>query len=151
VQPRSSTPSEKDVPSPDVPEREELKSEFLLLGPAPGLNESQHRRSASFRSEMSFQLRRYLIEMEEGRRCGTENVGETEFISQELYVLSQRKERKRSAVSFQSLSSDSVDMVLVALGEEVLAGAGAWDEECESDSYPMAMSGMTQYSSEEHK
>lgn len=35
---------------------------YLTLGPETGLNEAQHRRSASFESEMSYQMRRFLVE-----------------------------------------------------------------------------------------
>lgn len=39
-----------------------LPNTYLTLGPETGLNEAQHRRSASFESEMSYQMRRFLVE-----------------------------------------------------------------------------------------
>ncbi|KUJ20533.1 uncharacterized protein LY89DRAFT_445989 [Mollisia scopiformis] len=51
---------------PEGPEREnpnmQITNNYLPLGPDTGLNETQHRRSASFESDMSYQMRRFLVE-----------------------------------------------------------------------------------------
>jgi len=151
-QTQSYASSLKSAPCIEGPERE-ANQEFLPLGPDRGLNESQHRRSASFRSEMSFQIRMYLADLKENQRGRKMEEEETEFLSQEVHILWQRKERKRSEVSWRSSSDEGIEAFMGARSD-VVAGVGAWDVEggCEGAGgflYPMVVSGFTERSAEE--
>ena len=57
------------VPCPEGPEHEDpnlhITNTYLPLRPDIGLNEAQHQRSASIRSNMSYQLLRFLVDQKE--------------------------------------------------------------------------------------
>src|SRR3954470_18078114 len=87
---RSSTSSSVSISCPEGPEREEPRLNFgngyLLLGPDVGLNETQHRRSASFQSNMSYQMRRFLVEGEPSFPNSVETTSTgTKFLSQDIH------------------------------------------------------------------
>jgi len=148
-QPQSYASSSISVPSPDGPEREDPNN-FLPLGPEAGLNETQHRRLASFHSDMSYQMRRFLVEQEEHQHpapYATEHgPTETRFLPQDIYIQSQAPAKgKKSKLSCMSASISSGDASLFSWDVDPVTGIGAWiDAEGNlyaGDSYPLAVSG----------
>jgi hypothetical protein len=158
--PQSTTSSEESVSCPEGPEREEPKlhvsNTFLPLVADAGLNEAQHRRSASFHSEMSYQMRQFL-EGEDPRLSlhsnGTPSIKAT-FLPQDIHIQAQRakKSKNRSKPSYQSFSSGSGEVSFhswggdptIAVGTQFDVGRSVFEGE-----YPLTISGMSGYRSEE--
>lgn len=163
--PQSYASSTASVPCPEGVEREDpnlrVTSTYLPLGPDTGLNEVQHRRSASFHSDMSFQMRRFLIDQEKHQpHRSVSPPAETNFLKQDIYILSQNpkknKTMKRRNPSYQSFTStSSEEYAFVVGGGDATAHVGKWiDEDRFSYSrdgygYPSSMSGMTDESNGE--
>lgn len=117
----------------------------------------QHRRTASFESEMSPQMRRFLIE---GGYDRTEHVGEEGFLKQDVKISASRKVHRGSKPSWVSSGSRGSGL------EESFGGwsqrldwtreTGAWMDEFEMGDgdvdlergevyeYPMIMSEVTE-------
>lgn len=158
--PQSTTSSTDSVTCPEGPEREDpnltIGNAFLPLGPDVGLNEPQHRRSASFRSEMSFQMRRFLVESEPCLPTQLAKIpSSANFLPQDIHIQSQRleKAKNRSKSSYQSLSSGSGDASIHTWPEDPTVAIGTQfdhsEQACFKNGYPMTMSGMSGYRSEE--
>jgi hypothetical protein len=160
-QPQSYMSSSVSVSCPEGPELEHpninLGNTYLPLGPDMGLNEAQHRQSASFYSDISYQMHRFLVDEESSPpRYWTETTpSETKFLPQNIHIQSQREKsaKKRSKPSYQSLSSGSGDASFNSWGGDLTAAVGTQFEPsgngCFEDEYPLAMSGMTDSHSEE--
>lgn len=160
---------------PEGPERENvdmhLSNNYLPLAPDTGLNEAQHRRSTSFESEMSYQMRRFLVEDGYHRTHlssssgGNEDVIEDKFLQQDVKIGygsarmgSSRKVNKGSKFSWGSGDSiirpGSEELGSVSVRGEAMRDVGAWMDdfayggvEMQRDvgyGYPMVMSGFTE-------
>jgi hypothetical protein len=114
--PESYASSSASVKCPEGPELEEqnlhIGTSYLPLVPDQGLNEAQHRRSASFNSDMSYHMRRFLVEQNpnELSQVGHPVSSETRFLRQDVHLQYQqiKKKKRSSKLSDQSmLSSDS--------------------------------------------
>lgn len=158
--PQSTTSSDESVACPEGPEREEPKlhvnNTFLPLVADTGLNEVQHRRSASFHSEMSYQMRQFLIE--EDTRLSAHSTGippsKAKFLPQDTYIQAQRakKSKNRGKPSYQSFSSGSGGASLHSWGGDPMIAVGTqFDGRCSvfEGEYPLTISGMSGYRSEE--
>jgi hypothetical protein len=155
-QPQSYASSSISVPSPEGPEREDPNkpptNNFLPLGPEAGLNETQHRRSASFHSDLSYQMRRFLVEQEEHQHpapYATERApAESGFLPQDIYIQSQAPGKgKKGKLSYMSASTSSGDASFFSWNVDPVTGSGAWVDaegnlyEYAGNSYPMVVSG----------
>jgi hypothetical protein len=157
-QPQSYASSSISVPSPEGPEREDPNAQstnnFLPLGPEAGLNETQHRRSASFHSDMSYQMHRFLVEQEECQNpppYATEHgPTETRFLRQDIHIQSPAPDTgKKGKLSYMSTSTSSSYASSFSWEVDPITGIGAWtDAEGNlyvGDSYPLALSGEFMY------
>jgi hypothetical protein len=158
--PESYASSGRSVPCPEGPENHQpnitTKNHYLPLGPSPGLNEREHRRSSSFKSDMSYQLRRFLIEDEEYDHMPVQMEREarcTKFLQQDVQLsvsMAVAKSSKKSGKSMESGKSEGKDRyVWIGHGGAEMVGLGAWDEEIGlgilgEGGYPMAMSGLSE-------
>jgi len=140
-QARSEASSSASVPCPEGPERDnpdlQVGNSYLpLVEPRHGLNEIQHQRTASFHSDMSYPLQRFLGEMNThpATTYNTEHperASNTNFLSQEIHLQSSKKIKKgtpHSKLSWMSESSRSGDASVESWGMDPLAGAGMWDD-----------------------
>jgi len=149
--PPSSTSSAEPVPCPEGPERAEpdlpIENTFLPLGPEVGHNELQHRRSASFHSDISYQMRQFLSE---GSSYSPVKLTETpaRFISQDVHIQCQSvKNKKKQKPSWHSEGSRSEDEIFFS-GEidPTIAVGSQFDQsgyEYFENGYPMTMSGIS--------
>ncbi|KAL5313794.1 hypothetical protein ACEPPN_018217 [Leptodophora sp. 'Broadleaf-Isolate-01'] len=150
------------VPCPEGPEREDpnlpIGNAFLPLAADPGLNEIQHQRTASFHSDMSYPLQRFLGEMKTHPTVyATEHIdrdrtsNNSKFLSQEIHLQSSRKVKKgsrspHSKLSWMSESSRSGDSSVSSWGMDALTGAGGWANNsgyANTGAYALALSGTT--------
>lgn len=154
------------VPCPEGPEREDpnlhITNTYLPLGPDIGLNEAQHQRSASIHANMSYQMRRFLVDQKESLPCYTaETPSETRFLPQDIYIQSRgskkttKKERKRSESGYPSFQGpSSEEQGFISIGVDPTAYVGDWADEggikysADGYGYPLTMSGMTEFSGE---
>jgi len=138
-----------------------LTNAYLPLGPDTGLNELQHRRSASFESNLSYPMRRFLVE--EGynqTQLSSEEAVENRFLQQDVKMGSSKKVTKGSKFSWVSGDSagksSSDELAWSASASKDLGNVGAWMEDNgvpyggvemqrEGNGYPMVMSGLTEY------
>jgi hypothetical protein len=157
--PQSYASSSLSGPCPEGPEREDpnmhITNGYLPLGPAAGLNEPQHQRTASFHSNISYPMQRFLGELDYLPPYETEHVPTNgPFLSQGLYIQSQVSKKvnngtKRSKQSYMSVqSSSSAEASFVSWGLDPLTAAGAWAGEGVNqhpgDGYAMVLSGLTE-------
>lgn len=157
--PQSTTSSSESVPCPEGPEHEApnftIGNTFLPLVAEPGLNEVQHRRSASFHSEMSYQMRRFLVEGDSrppAQSTESASSNTNKFLSQEIQIRTHqvKKPKKRSKPSYQSLSSGDASFhswgadPTIAIGTQFDSGRSHFENE-----YPLTISGMSGYHSGE--
>ncbi|PVH87207.1 hypothetical protein DL98DRAFT_581925 [Cadophora sp. DSE1049] len=163
-QAQSVASSSASVPCPEGPERKDLDLQvgntyLPLVEPRSGLNEIQHQRTASFHSDLSYPLQRFLGEL---KTCppaayDTEHVdriSHSNFLSQEIYLQSSKQVKKgtpHSKLSWMSESSRSGDASVESWGMDPLAGAGMWDDRSGygktgngGDGYAMHLSGMSE-------
>jgi hypothetical protein len=137
--PESNASSNNTLPCPEGLEREapnlQVTNTFLALGPEKGLNESRHRRSASFHAERSPQIREWLKEQAEFNQPAYGNAPQSPeqgFLSQETYILAQssmmaNNSSRRSKPSYQSGNSDSSgEASFISWGVDPVTGVGAW-------------------------
>jgi hypothetical protein len=158
--PQSYAFSSLSGPCPEGPEREDpnipFPNGYLLLSPAPGLSEPQHQRTASFHSNTSYPMQRFLGELDYLPPYETEHIlTNGPFLSQDLYIQSQVSKKvnngtKRSKQSYMSVqSSSSAEASFVSWGLDPLTVAGAWTGEGENqragDGYAMVLSGLTEF------
>ncbi|KAG0649969.1 hypothetical protein D0Z07_3777 [Hyphodiscus hymeniophilus] len=150
--PQSYASSTTSVPCPEGVEREDpdlaVTNTFLPLGPETGLNEVSHRRSASFHSDMPFQLRRYLKDQQNKQpRPSVSPPAQDNFLPQGLHIQSTKmaKDKKKAKPSDQSLDSySSEDHVFIGCGADPTAYAGNWvEDERLAFGYSSTLSGMT--------
>lgn len=155
--PQSSTASSISDTCPEGPEHDEPRltsgNTYLPLAPDTGLNEPQHRRSSSSHYDMSYQMRRFLVDQDSIRPQPSIEVveSETRFLSQDMYIQSQRskKQRRRSKLSYQSVSSVSGEANFSSGGSDLMVGVGTWDDVGRNENaYPMTISGLTDSGSE---
>jgi len=137
-----------------------ISNDFLPLGPDAGLNEAQHRRTSSANTDMSYQMRRFLVEQDYHQPVYTRTPAPspTRFLSQETHILSQsppklEKARKRSKHSKKSLqSSGSGDLSYIGFGADPGTAIGAWasegDEVAWENQYAMTLSGFSEFAIE---
>jgi hypothetical protein len=167
-QPQSYTSSSNSVPSPEGPEREDVNTQttnnFLPLGPEADLNETQHDSSAkpaSFHSDMSYQMRRFLGEQEEHQNpapyATKPGPSKSRFLDQDINIQSQPRAKGKvkegnlscASTSLASLSCESIssDVSFFNWDVDPVTGLGAWIDtegnlyEYSRDSYPMATNG----------
>jgi hypothetical protein len=156
--PQSYASSSLSGPCPEGPEREDpnmhISNAYLPLGPDTGLNETQHQRTASFHSEMSYPMQRFLGDLGYFQPYETEHVPTNgPFLSQDLYIQSSKKVNKgtkRSKQSYMSVqSSGSAEASFVSWGLDPLTAAGAWageaGKERPGEGYAMVLSGLTEF------
>ncbi|KAK0115390.1 hypothetical protein ONS96_013846 [Cadophora gregata f. sp. sojae] len=163
-QAQSVASSSDSVPCPEGPEREDsdlkVGNAYLpLLEAQSGLNERQHQRTASFHSDLSYPLQRFLGEMKTYSPAAydTEHLdrkSNSNFLSQEIHLQSSKKAKKgspHSKLSWMSESSGSNDASVSSWGMDALTGAGMWDDrsgygktENGGYGYAMHLSGMTE-------
>jgi hypothetical protein len=138
---------------PEGPERSEpdlhVASFYLPLAPGPGLGEARHRRTVSFESNMSYQLRTYLSTPD-----NDEVVYETDqpeignnFLPQTTFVQpsTSKEVNKSSNRSKPSYVTDSSgDASFLSWGIDPVTGNGAWLDEdgnvYPADFYPTTLS-----------
>jgi hypothetical protein len=147
-------------PCPEGPEREDPNmhstASYLPLGPPIGLNETQHQRTASFHSDLSLPMLRFLSEREYPEHYATEHVPtEGRFLTQDLYIQSQASKKvhrspKRSKQSYTSVQSSGSHETGFSWGlPDPVAEVGAWDREGADgrprDGYVLALSGLTEF------
>ncbi|KAG4442749.1 hypothetical protein IFR05_001766 [Cadophora sp. M221] len=158
-QAQSVASSSASVPCPEGPERENpnlpVGNSYLPLAAAPGLNETQHQRAASFHSDMSYPLQRFLGEMKthpgvyETEHIDHDRASNSNFLSQEIHLQSSRKVKRgspHSKLSWMSGSSRSGDASVSSWGMDALTGAGGWANNsgyANTGAYAMALSGTT--------
>jgi len=151
-QAQSSTASSISDACPEGPEHEKPElscgNTYLPLAPEIGLNEPQHRRSSSSHHNMSYQMRRFLIDQDSIRplHCIESAAPETRFLNQDMYIQFQRskKDKNRSKLSYQS--STSGEASFSGGGSNLMVGVGTWDDggsKGEIERYPMTMSELT--------
>jgi hypothetical protein len=121
--PQSYASSNLSGPWPEGPEREDPNAHFtggyLPLGPSIGLNEAQYRRTASFNSNLSFPMLRFLGERDLCYDTTEQAPTNSRFLSQDLHIQShtsnkvQRgtKRSKKSHMSMQSSGSNDASFV----------------------------------------
>ncbi len=163
--PQSYASSSLSGPCPEGPEREDpnmhLTTVYLPLGPETGLNEAQHRRTASFHSDMSYPMQRFLGEQDYFQPYGTEHAAtNSKFLPQDIYIQSQASKKvnrgtKRSKQSYMSAqSSGSAEASFVSWGLDPVTEAGAWAGEGKNkrpgDGYAMVLSGLTDFHIDDH-
>lgn len=156
--PASYASSTASVPCPEGIEREDpnlpLTNTYLPLGPDTGLNEIQHRRTASVHSDMSYQMRRFLIDQQANMpHHDISPPTQDNFLPQDIWIQSQsskkKKEKRRSKPSYQSFQSSSSEEYGFVVGADATAHIGEWIGEdgnrYERDGfgYPLSISGMT--------
>ena len=150
--PHSYASSTASVPCPEGVEREDpdlaLTHTFLPLGPDAGLNEKSHRRSASFKSDMSYQMRRFLVDQARDQpRRSASPPAQDKFLPQDLHIQSSKKikDKKRSKPSYQSLESyGSDDQGFMGFGVDPTAYTGNWiDDDRLGYGFSSTLSGMT--------
>ena len=150
--PHSYASSTATVACPEGVEREDpdlaITNTFLPLGPDNGLNEIPHRRTASFHSDMSYQMRRFLVDQQRDEpRRSVSPPTQDRFLPQDLYIQSSKKARdkKRSKPSYQSFESSTCDdQGYVDLGLDPTAFTGEWiDHERLGYGFSSTLSGMT--------
>jgi len=155
--PQSYPSSTTTVPCPEGIEREDpnlhIGAQFLPLGPDLGHNEPQHRRSASVHSDMSYQMRRFLVDQRDNQpRQDVSPPSKANFLPQDIWIQSQtkmpKKDKKRSKPSYQSFDSSSVSEEYgFVVGADAMAHVGEWVEERirfgDGYGYEMTLSGMT--------
>jgi hypothetical protein len=118
--------------STEGPEREDpithTTSNVLPLGPVAGLNETRHRHSGSFHSDMSYQMRRFLVEQEEAQYpapYATENDhAESRFLPQDLYEAPGKK--RKGKLRYRSASTSSGDASFLSWDVGRVPGIVAW-------------------------
>ncbi|KAH8599026.1 hypothetical protein B0O99DRAFT_683750 [Bisporella sp. PMI_857] len=159
--PQSRCTSELSVSCPEGPEREDPSmrtntngNRFLPIVPPLGLNEAQHRRSASFHSDLSYPMLLFLSSSSDlpSLPSYVTNPSSTRYLSQDLHIQFQRREKKNgngSKMSWQSRSSSSGGYRgFTGFGADPMVAVGAWDDGWEGEGaggYAMAMSEMTEY------
>ena len=155
--PQSYASSTASVPCPEGVEREDpglyVVSHYLPVAPDLGLNEVQHRRSASVHSDMSYQMRRFLVDQRDNQpRQDLSPPTKSNFLPQDIYIQSQtakkKKDRKgRSKPSYQSFESSGSEEYAFVVGSDAMAHVGEWVEERirfgDGRGYDMTLSGMT--------
>ena len=127
--------SSLSVCCPEGPESEfphiNITNTFLPLSPEPGLNEAEHRRSSEFCSNMSYQMRRYLIEPENNEPSGFNGASSSRFLSEDAYVAPQISSKRHDG-TLQSRSKqeskDYWDDGFDQCGVDLIAGIGAWED-----------------------
>jgi hypothetical protein len=163
--PQSYASSSLSGPCPEGPEREDpnmhLTNTYLPLGPDTGLNEAQHQRTASFHSDMSLPMRRFLEELDYTQPYGTEHAPTNcKFLPQDLYIQSEASKKfnrgtRRSNQSYMSgQNSSSAEISFVSWGLDPVTAAGAWTgdggDERPGDGYAMVLSGLTDFRIDEN-
>ncbi|KAF4637424.1 hypothetical protein G7Y89_g645 [Cudoniella acicularis] len=160
--PESYASSSRSVSCPEGPENAQpnitlLNNNYLPLAPETGLNEVEHRRSSSFNSDMSYQMRRFLVEQEQHQAAyaATTAAAPNHFLQQDIHVQSQTslkvaKSSKKSKESTRSMqSSGSGDLSYIGWPTDPIMAIGAWAEgsggDSNEDAYPMVMSGISEY------
>jgi hypothetical protein len=158
--PQSYASSTASVPCPEGVEREDpnlaLTYHYLPLVPDTGLNEAQHRRSASIHSDMSYQMSRFLLDQQRNQpRQSISPPTQNKFLPQDIYIQSQspkkaKKDKKRGKLSYQSFeSSNSEDQDFVGWGVDPTVHTGEWIEDGrlgyyrDGYGYSLSLSGMT--------
>jgi hypothetical protein len=158
--PQSYASSNLSGPCPEGPEKEDPNMHFtttyLPLGPPIGLNEIQHQRTASFHSDMSLPMQRFLSSCDYHEPYATVHVPmESRFLQQDLYIVSQASKKvhqstKRSKQSYMSMqSSGSHETGTDSWGlMDPVAEVGSWDRESGDllpGDYALALSGLTEF------
>jgi len=154
--PESYASSNRSALSPDGVENPQpninISNDFLPLGPEAGLNEVQHRRNSSVYTDMSYQMRRFLVEQEyyQPVHAPTPAPSPSKFLPQETHILSNKspKNKKGSKQSQKSLqSSGSGDMCYIGFGADPITATGAWARASETgyeeNQYAMTLSGLS--------
>ena len=155
--PESYASSTASISNPEGIERElpdlRVGNNYLPLGPELGHNEPQHRRSASIHSDMSYQMRRFLVDQRDNQpRQDVSPPTKANFLPQDVWIQSQTKKPKkggkRSKPSYQSFgTSSSSEEFGFVVGADAMAHVGEWVEERirlgDGYGYEMTLSGMT--------
>jgi hypothetical protein len=161
--PESYASSNRSVPSPEGVENAQpninISNDFLPLGPDTGLNEAQHRRTSSVHTDMSYQMRRFLIERDYNQPISapTPASSPARFLSQETHILSQAPQRREktegSKQSKKSLqSSGGGDLSYIGFGADDSTAIGAWaegDDGVWENQYAMTLSGFSELFTDE--
>lgn len=158
-QPESYASSSRSVPCPEGPENAQpnitLANNYLPLAPEMGNNEAEHRRSSSFNSDMSYQMRRFLVEQQYQECARPPTPSPNHFLSQEVHLQSQNslqvaQSSKKSRESKKSMqSSGSGETNYIGWPTDPIMAMGAWandgyNYEYADHTYPMTMSGMSE-------
>jgi hypothetical protein len=154
--PESYASSNRSVLSPDGVENAQpninISTDFLPLAPEAGLNEVQHRRTSSVQADMSYQMRRFLVEQEYHHPISapTPAPSPSKFLPQETHIISNKPQRKGkgSKKSMKSLqSSGTGEMSYIGFGADPITATGAWDRASENgyeeNQYAMTLSGLS--------
>jgi hypothetical protein len=124
------------------------------LGPSIGLNEAQHQRIASFRSDISYPMLRFLGQHDTHSTYATQHVPvQDEFLTQDLHIKSEtsmrvlKSSRKKSRESMQSF--ESAETSCISWVNDPLTKAGAWvsdgGNEKPGEGYALALSGLEDF------
>ncbi|RDL41981.1 uncharacterized protein BP5553_01960 [Venustampulla echinocandica] len=167
--PLSYPSSSGSVPCPEGPENAEpninvtdntdnTANYYLPLVPPVGLNEAEHRHTFYFNANMSYQLRRFILDEEcydvpPSTSPSPPGRGGNGFLPQDPFIQSQTslmvaESSKRSKQSKKSMkSSRSGDMGYIGYGADPTSMVGSWDAEggegyYDGEGYPMTMSGI---------
>ncbi|KAH8663133.1 hypothetical protein BGZ60DRAFT_566017 [Tricladium varicosporioides] len=158
-QPESYASSSHSVPCPEGPENAQpnitLANNYLPLAPEMGHNEAEHRRSFSFNSDMTYQMRRFLVEQQNQEHARPPTPSPNHFLSQEVHLQSQNplqaaQSSKKSIESKKSMqSSGSGETSYIGWPTDPIMAMGAWandsyNYEYADPTYPMTMSGMSE-------
>lgn len=142
--PDSYASSAHSVPSPEGPENKEpnmnLTNNFLPLGPECGQNEREHRRSSVSRQNMSYQMRRFLIDLEMDYEEPVVSASPLRFLPQDVVVTAQSSmmvspsSKKSGSKKSMKSSRSGGEMSYVGHGSDVLMnGMGTWVEGRDGD------------------
>jgi hypothetical protein len=155
--PQSYASSTASVPCPEGVEREDPNlhidnNHYLPVAPEMGLNEVQHRRTASVHSDMSYQMRRFLVDQRDNQpRQDISPQTKGNFLPQDTYIQSQAtkkpKKDRKSKPSYQSFGSSVSEEYGFVFGADAMAHVGEWVDERirfgDGRGYEMSLSGMT--------
>jgi hypothetical protein len=146
----SSAVSSYDPEGPEQPEPDlHVASFYLPLAPGPGLGEDRHRRTVSFESNMSYQMRTYLLAPEVDKIVQETAQPEikNQFLPQAICVQpsASKEVNKGSTRSKPSYVTDSSgDASFLSWGIDPVTGNGAWLDEdgnvYPADYYPTTLS-----------
>ncbi|CAG8982763.1 hypothetical protein HYALB_00001044 [Hymenoscyphus albidus] len=134
--PDSYASSALSVPSPEGPENEEpdidLTANFPPVGPECGQSERRDSRSSVSGAYMSYQMRRFLVDL--GQECGENTVTppslspRDDHIDVQSSIMACLSSKSGSKKSMRS-SGSGEEMSYIGHGSDVMCGMGTWAED----------------------